>query len=155
LGSIEAALDKELSIILKRGDPIWWLSFVKCSSCDSIWLLSEELTIHDNFILRRISPHECSLILTNQTWPSEFEWYETLLDIAVKHGKVSRYLDPVNSIEIEVAVEELLKNRIGMTPNHLSRLLNVDLNHAEIILDKAKLRRHKRFKLNFKNRFEP
>lgn len=120
----------------ERGQPYWWLFAADCSSCGQSWLIASEERQNDIYILRRLKPAESEAIVTENCWPSDFDRYETLLQIGKNAGRSVRFLDPLNS-SLVYTVCDLAKARPGIRISELASLLNVSNDLAVALAQRA------------------
>lgn len=110
----------------KRGDPFWWLYACQCSQCGADWLIASEERQNDIFCLHRLAPSESKKIRDQDSWPTVFDSYETLLTIGRDAGRSVRFVDPLDS-SLRYTIVDLAKERPGISVSELASLLNLDI----------------------------
>jgi hypothetical protein len=78
-GRLLASLDETS----RRGGAFWWLSIRRCRACRQWWLVAGEERQNDVFCLRRMSDDEAASALDEGAWPSDFDRYETLINLGI------------------------------------------------------------------------
>ncbi len=116
---------RTLDIVQKRGMPWWWLYTAVCNACGQPWLVAQEERHNDLFILRRLDPATTELLARDGVWPSDFDRYETLLEIGRAAGHSVRFCDVADSPLLHT-VADLAKERPGICVSELASLLNLD-----------------------------
>jgi hypothetical protein len=130
MGSHEAVF-KSFEQVATRGDPYWWLSAVQCRGCAQAWLVGSEERQNDIFCLRRLTPDALADIVQGNSWPHDFERYETLLELGRRAGRSVRFTDPLTSPSLRATVTDLARGRPGIALSTLVELLNLDRELAE------------------------
>ena len=118
------------------GSPLWWLSLVECSGCNQFWMIGSEERINDEFILKRLSTTVSEKILNDDIWPEDFKKYSSLLLICRDQGKSVRFMDTVSRALVFTAID-LAQEKPGIRLQEISDLLQVELDQAEAIVEKA------------------
>jgi hypothetical protein len=93
-------------------------------------LVAQEERHNDLFILRRLDKAETDGLLAGGVWPSDFDRYETLLEIGRAAGHSVRFADVANSPLLHT-VTDLARERPGISVPELASLLNLDLPVAD------------------------
>src|SRR4051794_18251053 len=78
----------------ERGEPWWWLYASRCNVCGQVWLVAQEERQNDVFILKRLDETATTGLLAADRWPSDFDRYETLLEIGRAAGRKVSFVDP-------------------------------------------------------------
>ena len=65
--------------IRRRGEPYWWLGVTRCAACNTPWLMAAEERQNDVFVLRRLSETQLGQIEACDSWPADFDEYETVV----------------------------------------------------------------------------
>ena len=120
-----------------RGNPFWWLWCGECIHCGQWWLIAQEERQNDVFCLRRLGDAEVRLLQENDIWPADFDSYETLLRLALKAGWSVRFADPENAKSLRWTIADLAKARPGLKVSDLAQLLNLDIDLARILAERA------------------
>lgn len=120
----------------ERGEPFWWLKAVECRGCGQWWLVAEELRINDVYFLKRMSLAEVHRILESDSWPEDFDKYETLLRLGLYRGYRWRFDDPM-ARALRFTVEDLASERPGIKVSELAELLNLNVYEAEQLARKV------------------
>ena len=107
----------------RRGKPMWWLWIARCSACRQTWLVGSEERQNDVFCLRRMSEGEADAALRNNSWPADFDRYETLIRLGIAAGIVFRFVDPMDTRD---AMADLARERPGIRVSELAHLLALD-----------------------------
>jgi hypothetical protein len=112
-----------LDEVSRRGAAFWWLSIHRCSACRQWWLVAGEERQNDVFCLRRMSDDEAASALDADAWPSDFDRYETLINLAIAAGITFRFVDPMDTRH---TMADLARERPGIRVSELARLLSLD-----------------------------
>jgi hypothetical protein len=116
---------RTLEEVRRRGSPWWWLYASTCRACGQTWLVAQEETHNDLFILRRLDPATTDRLLQGGSWPTEFDRYESLLEIGRAAGRSVRYFDVADS-PLPYMITRLARERPGIRVSELASLLNLD-----------------------------
>jgi hypothetical protein len=128
----EAAL-RTLDPAAERGAPRWWLSLRRCAACGQHWLVAAESRQNDVFCLRRVDGATAARVVAGGAWPGDFDAYEALLVAGLEAGKSVRFVDPIGDSSLGWTMEDLAKERPGITLSRLAELLNLEVETARII----------------------
>lgn len=109
----------------RRGLPWWWLLSYRCEVCGQDWLVASEERQNDVYILRRLDRAAVERIERENTWPSDFDRYETLLEIGRVAGCSVQYFD-VGDSPLLHTIADLARERPGIRVSRLAELLNLD-----------------------------
>jgi len=109
--------------VKSRGAPKWWLWIARCSACRQAWLVGSEERQHDVFCLRRMSEVEVDETARTNTWPMDFDRYETLIRLGISAGIVFRFADPMDTRH---TMADLTRERPGIRVSELAHLLALD-----------------------------
>lgn len=120
---------RTLEEVTKRGSPFWWLYLSACRVCGQRWLIAQEERHNDLFIFRRLSHPTAERIIQDNDWPTDFDRYETLLEIGRAAGRSVRFFDVSDSPLLDT-VMDLARERPGICVSELASLLNLDPNIA-------------------------
>jgi hypothetical protein len=137
MGSDEDEYLNTFEEIKKRGNPFWWLYLSNCTVCNTYWLIAQEEKINDDYCLKRLDLDEVSEIINLNKWPNVFDHYENLLKLEKEFGHSVRFIDPLCS-SLKETTFDLLNERPSITAIEISDLLNVEMEHAKILLEIAK-----------------
>jgi hypothetical protein len=94
---------------------LFWLRQILCDSCQTNWLIAADTIIYDVLLLSRGLP---------KAWP-EVETYRGLLSEAKAGGSDVRYIDPMTSIELPVAIKTLFEENPAISLSELVEILPV------------------------------
>jgi hypothetical protein len=119
------AVFRSLQLVRKRGMPQWWLGAFTCSACGQTWLVAQEERHNDLFILRRLDAVASGQLLGEGVWPSDFDRFETLLEIGRAAGRAVRFADVTDS-PLMHTIADLARERPGIRVSELAALLNLD-----------------------------
>ena len=120
-----------------RGEPFWWLGVSRCAVCHTPWLVAQEERQNDVFVLRRLTTAELTGIVEANRWPTYLDKYETLLRLGHAAGHVAIFADPVGDSSLAWTMNDLARERPGITVQELAELLALDPGTAAIIADQA------------------
>lgn len=120
----------------KRGLPWWWLSHYVCRDCNQGWLVAQEERHNDVFCMKKLDRQSCDAILNANTWPADFDRYETLLRLGRDAGCGWRWDDPMNSSMVQTVID-LAMERPGIRVSELMSLLGLDRPLAEAMVQRA------------------
>lgn len=125
-----------LNEIASYGPDKWWLSIFRCNRCDQNWMVAQEERIYDEFLFCRIGPTEAQQALYGE-WPDTFWTYEKTLGIARKFTDAPQFFDPM-AYSLQVTVDDLLKDRPGITEGEIADLLGLSARHCAKLLQKVR-----------------
>jgi hypothetical protein len=117
---------QSLNSLAYYGPDRWWLSLQQCSVCKEYWLCASETRINDVDFLKKIERDIAEKVLGNREWPACFTTLESLLSLAAREGKSVRFVD-WHSYSLMVSIEDLKKERPGISEEELAFLLQIDL----------------------------
>lgn len=118
------AIFQTLERVRDRGGPYWWLYACECRACGTTWVVAQEERQNDIFILRKLESAATELLLQDNVWPTDFERYETLLEIGREWGRHVRFADPESS-SLVWTITDLARDRPGIAVSRLAWLLNL------------------------------
>ncbi len=99
-----------------------------CKNCKTQWTVAQDNNIYDVWIVVRSARDDTAKVNT----------YRGLLSQAVTFGAMVRYGDPMHSVELPWAIEELARETPGISVTELTALLPVDrdvvMHHARAVL---------------------
>lgn len=116
---------RTLDEVRHRGSPRWWLLLFKCRTCGQNWLVASEERQNDAYILRRLDGATAGRIAAENVWPTDFDRYETLLEIGRAAGRSVRFFD-VAGTSLLFTITDLARERPGIAVSDLASLLNLD-----------------------------
>jgi hypothetical protein len=116
---------RTLDRLRHRGSPWWWFLAFRCRACGQDWLVASEERQNDVYILRRLDSATAERIARENVWPSDFDRYETLLEIGRAAGHAVRFFDVADSPLLHT-ITDLAKERPGIRVSELASLLNLD-----------------------------
>jgi hypothetical protein len=125
-----------LDELRRRSLPYWWISAHSCRACGQEWLVGQDERHNDIFCMRRLGARELEAITRDDSWPSDFDRYETLLRIGRDAGRAVRYFDPLRDSCLDVVISELARERPGIRIDELASLLNIDAVTTREIVDR-------------------
>jgi len=120
-----------------RGEPWWWLWCGECTECGQWWLVAQEERQNDAFCLRRLDAHDVSELLQNNVWPSDFDSYESLLQLGRDAGLHVRFANPEQASSLRWTIADLAKARPGIRVSELASLLNLEPDMARLLAERA------------------
>jgi len=118
-----ARLFATLEEVRRRGDPFWWLAIRRCRACGQWWLVAGEERQNDVYCLRRMTEGAAESVIRAGVWPTEFDQYETLIQLGIAAGIVFRMVDPMDA---QYAMADLARERPGIRVSELAHLLALD-----------------------------
>jgi hypothetical protein len=116
---------RTLDQVRHRGSPWWWLLSFRCRTCGQNWLVASEERQNDVYILRRLDAATAARIAEENIWPTDFDRYETLLEIGRSAGRWARFADVADS-PLLFTITDLARERPGIRVSELASLLNLD-----------------------------
>jgi hypothetical protein len=125
--------------LARRGAPYWWLSAERCRVCGETWLVAQEERQNDVFCLHRLRPREVQDILERGKWPTDFDQYETLLELGLRAGHKVSFVDPIGDSSLTWTIKDLARARPGIRLSELRRLLNLDAPTARVLAEQVRL----------------
>ena len=108
-----------------RGARHWWLWSARCRTCGQCWLVGQEERQNDVFCMRRLDQNETRAIEDEDRWPSDFDSYESLLQLGLDAGRSVRFIDPENS-SLGATIADLARARPRIRVSELATLLNLN-----------------------------
>jgi hypothetical protein len=127
-----------LDPILDHGQDLWWLYLSLCHGCRQHWLVAQESRIYDIFFLKRVAPETAEAIIESGKWPDDFSTYERVLTLGRTLCTPPRFLDPF-AYSLQWTIEDLRKERPGITPREIAYLLGISQVNAWILFWKVRL----------------
>lgn len=128
-----AAIFESLENVGNYGKSKWWLWAARCRQCGDAWLVGQEERVNDIFCMKRISSAQLDGILANAAWPSDFDQYETMLEIGYRAGRAFTFVDPQSSVSLRASVRALAQDSPGIALSKIAHLLNLDRETARLI----------------------
>jgi len=126
-----------LQELRRRGAPYWWLSMARCSECDQSWLVGAEERQNDVFCLRKLDNEAVERVFEDDTWPSDLDTYEVMLQLGRAAGRSVTFVDPLGSLSLSSTIADLAKARPGIRLSEIAALLNLDPEVARVISRKV------------------
>jgi len=121
--------------IIVYGVKKWWLYISKCRCCGSVWLVSSDSRIYDQFFIKRIDEATLSEARAGK-WPKDFLTYEDVLSTGRKLCTPPRFCDPM-AHGLQFTVEDLLAERPAITSLKIAHLLGLSEQHAAQLVEKV------------------
>jgi len=149
MGEESEAVFQYMEEVKKRGEPFWWLSLEHCRECNQWWLVASEERQNDLYCLRRLDMRTADEILNKNSWPDYFDRYETLLRLGHDTGRSVRFMDPMES-SLSWTIADLAKERPGIAISEVAKLLNLDMEVAKELAEKAV--KKEGVQINFENK---
>jgi len=116
--------------VREHGEPRWWLYLAKCDACHQNWLVAQEERIFDDYFLKRLTATEADQIVAAGRWPTEFTTYERVLTVGHALSHPCGFVDPL-AASLIWTVQDLRKERPGITPDEIARLIGVTLAEVD------------------------
>lgn len=113
----------------------WWLYISRCRCCGSVWLVSADSRIYDQFFIKRIDEVTLSEAKAGR-WPADFLTYEDVLSVGRKLCTPPRFSDPM-AHGLQFTVEDLLAERPAMTSLEIAHLLGLSEPQAAQLAEKV------------------
>jgi len=127
-----------LELVCKHGPELWWLYVSQCGLCRQHWLVAQDERIYDTYYLKRLSPAAARDIMASGNWPDDFITYERVLALGSKMALKWHFLDPF-AYSLQFTVEDLRKERPGISPREIATLLGITHVHARKLFWKVRL----------------
>ena len=127
-----STLDNEI----RHGEPLWWLSALRCRMCGQWWLVAADERINDVFLMRRLTGAEIEALQGRSEWPADFAKFAEVLRLGRDLGHRSIFVDP-ESAALIYTVEDLAREEDGISVSRIASLLQIDLPHAQRLADLA------------------
>lgn len=127
----DGVLFATLTDVKARGTPWWWLSLEICRECGQNWLVASEEAQNDVLCLRSLEVYTAERIVQEDLWPSDFDRYETLLEMGRDAGHKATF-GKVTSADHPLIwnITNLAKERPGIHISRISSLLNLTPSRA-------------------------
>jgi hypothetical protein len=135
MGQHDAVFDT-LEDEMRHGEPLWWLSALRCRMCGQWWLVAADERINDVFLMRRLTEAEIEGLQRQSEWPADFSKFAEVLRLGRDLGHRSIFLDP-ESPALVYTVEDLAREEDGISVSRIASLLQIDLHHAQRLADLA------------------
>ena len=120
-------------VVQRETSSPYWLHSLVCKECQTRWTVAEDSRIYDVWIVVRVASFDMAKVNS----------YSGLLSLAVSSGAMVRYDDPIHSIELPAAIEELAREKPGISLTELTGLLPVDReivdHHARDVIAKSRV----------------
>ena len=130
--------DKTFVIVKTRAEPLGWVSLEVCNDCGQHWLVGTDSSHNDVNCLLRLDAETVERILQDDVWPSDFDRYETLLELARDAGhKVSYGKIDSNNHALGWDISRLAKERPGIRVTRLASLLNITVPVATMLAQRV------------------
>lgn len=122
----DGSLFATLTDVKLRGTPWWWLSLQVCRECGQNWLVASEEAQNDVLCLRRLEMECAERIVRDDLWPTDFDRYETLLEMGRDAGHKATFGRVTSSDHPLIdTITALAKERPGIRVSRLASLLNL------------------------------
>lgn len=121
---------------IHHGEPLWWLSALRCKACGQWWLVAADERINDVFLMRRLTEAEVESLQRQSDWPADFSSFAEVLRLGRDRGHRWVFADP-ESAALVYTVADLAREEEGITVFRVASLLQVDLPHAQRLADLA------------------
>ncbi len=118
-----------LDEVRKHGGEQWWLYASTCSACGQDWMVAQDERIHDNFVLKRVTPAIMKGIVHASEWPEDFLRFERVLRLEREFGKVARFMNPRDSALVETAAD-LRRERPDISIEDIAFVLAISTDSA-------------------------
>ena len=119
----------------RRGEPWRWLSLDICRECGQSWLVGQEERQNDVCCFRRLDVETTDRILQEGIWPSDFDCYETLLEMGRDAGH--KVIRGKNSLFLHSLIIDIARERPGIRTSELMTLLNIKGSDIEEVAQAA------------------
>jgi hypothetical protein len=112
---------------------LWWLHLSHCKVCGQNWMIAQEERIYDDYMVKRLTEEEASLIIHTDKWPDDFLTYEKVLKVGQALSKACRFFDPMSYSLIDT-VKDLRRDRPEITTAEMATLLGITAEHVNELI---------------------
>ncbi|HEX9807200.1 MAG TPA: hypothetical protein VGA34_09910 [Alteraurantiacibacter sp.] len=129
-------LDERVFSTVKRtrnhGGKQWWLHLASCQQCGQDWMIAQEERIYDDFVLKRITKKQATVVEDRGEWPPDFSTYEKVLRLTRELSTPPIWFD-IRESPLRETIDELRAENTKLTLEEAAYLVGIKADELKQI----------------------